>query len=62
MKRLSLIYLPLFLVLLGAAHLLLPESAQAIPAFTRQHKTECFTCHTVFPELTEQGENFRKNS
>ncbi len=37
-------------------------SAQAIPAFTRQHKTECFTCHTVFPELTEQGENFKKNS
>ena len=36
--------------------------AEAIPAFTRQHKTECFTCHTVFPELTEQGENFKKNS
>lgn len=38
------------------------NTAEAIPAFTRQHKTECFTCHTVFPELTEQGENFKKNS
>jgi hypothetical protein len=42
--------------------LLVPQKAQAIPAFTRQHKTECFTCHTIFPELTEQGDNFRRNS
>lgn len=45
-----------------AAPLLFPTDAQAIPAFTRQFKTECFTCHTIFPELTEQGENFRRNS
>jgi hypothetical protein len=45
-----------------AAPLLTVQDAQAIPAFTRQHKTECFTCHTIFPELTEQGENFKKNS
>jgi len=38
------------------------KDALAIPAFSRQHKTECFTCHTIFPELTEQGENFRRNS
>lgn len=54
------------LLLLGvfatAATLAMPEHAQAIPAFTRQFKTECFTCHTVFPELTEQGDNFRRNS
>ena len=37
-------------------------TAHAIPAFTRQHKTECATCHTIFPELTEQGLNFYKNS
>jgi hypothetical protein len=42
--------------------LLFPARALAIPAFTRQFKTECFTCHTVFPELTEQGDNFRRNS
>lgn len=45
-----------------AATMVLPEHAQAIPAFTRQFKTECFTCHTIFPELTEQGDNFRRNS
>ncbi|HXE96591.1 MAG TPA: hypothetical protein VN642_09310 [Dongiaceae bacterium] len=53
------------LLLLGgfatSAILLLPDPAQAIPAFTRQFKTECFTCHTIFPELTEQGDNFRRN-
>jgi hypothetical protein len=37
-------------------------TAHAIPAFTRAHKTECTTCHTIFPELTEQGQNFYKNS
>jgi hypothetical protein len=45
-----------------AAPFMMTKEAQAIPAFTRQHKTECFTCHTIFPELTEQGENFKKNS
>jgi hypothetical protein len=33
----------------------------AIPAFSRQHKTECTTCHTIYPELNEYGEAFRKN-
>lgn len=37
-------------------------AAQAIPAFTRQHKTECSTCHTIYPELNEYGEAFLKNS
>ena len=45
-----------------AVTMVVPETVHAIPAFTRQHKTECFTCHTVFPELTEQGDNFRRNS
>lgn len=45
-----------------AVSILAASDALAIPAFTRQHKTECFTCHTIFPELTEQGENFKKNS
>jgi hypothetical protein len=35
--------------------------ALAIPAFSRQHKTECTTCHTIYPELNEYGEAFRKN-
>ncbi|MBT0654605.1 hypothetical protein [Geomobilimonas luticola] len=38
------------------------KNANAIPAFTRQHKTECSTCHTIYPELNEYGEAFQKNS
>jgi hypothetical protein len=36
--------------------------AHAIPAFTRLYKTECSTCHTVYPELNEFGQAFYKNS
>lgn len=62
MKRLS-TYAPLVGCLsLLTGMLLYAAPASAIPAFTRQFKTECFTCHTVFPELTEQGDNFRRNS
>lgn len=41
---------------------LIASSAYAIPAFTRQYKTECSTCHTIFPELNETGDAFYKNS
>ncbi|MBT0663192.1 hypothetical protein KI809_02665 [Geobacter pelophilus] len=37
-------------------------TAYAIPAFSRQHKVECTTCHTIYPELNEYGEAFLKNS
>lgn len=37
-------------------------TAHAIPAFSRQHKVECTTCHTIYPELNEYGEAFLKNS
>jgi hypothetical protein len=40
----------------------LAGKALAIPAFSRQHKTECTTCHTIYPELNEYGEAFRKNA
>src|SRR6185369_9186937 len=36
-------------------------SAHAIPAFSREHNTECATCHTIFPELNEYGDAFLKN-
>ena len=53
------------LVLLAAA-LLIPclgvTPAQAIPAFSRQYKTECNTCHTIIPERNEFGDAFEKNS
>lgn len=39
-----------------------PSLSHAIPAFARQHKAECSTCHTIFPQLNEFGEAFLKNS
>ncbi|GAB7026667.1 hypothetical protein [Geotalea toluenoxydans] len=51
------------LVLVAAAFMLVNiNTADAIPAFSRQHKTECSTCHTIYPELNEYGEAFQKNS
>lgn len=52
-------------LLLALAPLALPlfcvNKADAIPAFSREHNTECTTCHTVYPELNEYGEAFLKN-
>jgi hypothetical protein len=36
--------------------------AEAIPAFSREYKTECTTCHTIFPQLNEFGQAFEKNA
>jgi phosphate-selective porin O/P len=38
------------------------DPARAIPAFSRQHKSECSTCHTIYSELNEFGDAFLKNS
>ena len=46
---------------LVCAPLVIPDNASAIPAFSRQHKTECSTCHTIYPELNEFGDAFLKN-
>ena len=40
---------------------LLPRHANAIPAFTRLYKTECSSCHTIFPQRNEFGDAFQKN-
>jgi hypothetical protein len=45
-----------------AFQLLAVGTAHAIPAFSRAHKVECTTCHTIAPELNEYGEAFLKNS
>jgi len=37
-------------------------TSHAVPAFSRAHKVECTTCHTIYPELNEYGEAFQKNS
>jgi len=38
------------------------STSHAVPAFSRAHKVECTTCHTIYPELNEYGEAFLKNS
>jgi hypothetical protein len=35
--------------------------AEAIPAYSREYKTECTTCHTIYPQLNEFGQAFEKN-
>lgn len=48
--------------LLGSAPLLLslvPGEADAVPSFARQTGLNCATCHTVFPQLTPFGRNFK---
>ena len=35
--------------------------AEAIPAFARSTKLGCNTCHTIFPQLTRFGRDFRDN-
>lgn len=51
----------LSLLLAFALPVLCASKAHAIAAFTRQHKTECSTCHTIYPELNEYGQAFLKN-
>lgn len=53
--------LELLTLALVCAPLVVPTTASAIPAFSRQHKTECSTCHTIYPELNEFGDAFLKN-
>lgn len=52
--------LSFFAIIVSA--LLLASPAHAIPAFSRAHKVECTTCHTIAPELNEYGDAFLKNS
>lgn len=44
---------------LGAALLLVAANALAVPSFTRQTGRPCSGCHTVFPELTPYGREFK---
>lgn len=48
----------LLLVVFGVV---LPERADAIPAFSRKYKTACMTCHAPFPRLNAVGEAYRLN-
>lgn len=50
-----------FLICIAFSLLIYTSVAHAIPAFSREHNTECATCHTIFPELNEYGDAFLKN-
>jgi hypothetical protein len=41
--------------------LLLSTPAAAVPAFARQTNMACSTCHTIYPELTPFGRQFKAN-
>ena len=48
------------LLLLLCCHCLFLDVPDGIrdSCFTRQYKTECTTCHTIYPELNEYGQAF----
>lgn len=46
---------------LTLAALTVAATAEAVPSFARQTGMPCSACHTVFPELTAFGRNFKLN-
>ncbi|MGO8934236.1 MAG: hypothetical protein ACLQDA_11040 [Terracidiphilus sp.] len=40
--------------------LLMPQPANAIPAFARKYGVKCYTCHTVPPALNKNGYMFKR--
>ena len=49
------------LLIATAASLAVPASSWAVPSFARQTGMTCSACHTVFPELTPFGREFKLN-
>src|SRR5574340_784283 len=49
----------LILGIVGAFLIYSIQEAKAIPSFERQTGLSCFTCHTVYPELTPMGRQFK---
>ena len=59
MNKTSMIRNAAFLAVALAAVTWLPESAHAVPSMGRQTGKQCSACHTVFPELTPYGRQFK---
>jgi|HubBroStandDraft_1064217.scaffolds.fasta_scaffold36764_2 hypothetical protein len=53
---------PKIAMALIAALLLMPAPAKATPGYARQAGLACEACHTVFPELTPFGRQFKLNA
>jgi hypothetical protein len=49
----------LLLGMVGIILLFSIHEAKAVPSFKRQTGLSCFTCHTVYPELTPTGRQFK---
>ncbi len=49
------------LALSGVVQVVVPKTAVAIPAWSRQTGEPCSTCHDVIPKLNYTGQNFRAN-
>jgi hypothetical protein len=48
-------------LIVGLGFFLPINQAQAVPSFNRQTGLDCNACHTMFPELTPIGRNFKLN-
>jgi hypothetical protein len=51
----------IFSLLTAIVVIALANEAQAVPSFARQVGVSCFACHTVYPELTPFGRDFKLN-
>src|SRR5665213_3930367 len=49
------------LMVAGAALLVMPPRALALPSYARQTGQQCAACHNGFPELTPYGRLFKLN-
>src|ERR1039458_6965991 len=48
------------ILLLISLILLMPQPANAIPAFARKYGVKCYTCHPVPPALNKNGYMFKR--
>ena len=49
----------IWMLAFGAAITLFQDNASAVPSMGRQTGLQCATCHTIFPELTPYGRDFK---
>ena len=54
-------FLKILALLIFLCVCVLPKPAAAVPSFARQTGMACAACHTVFPELTPFGREFKLN-
>jgi hypothetical protein len=60
-RRVLLFTVMLSLVASGLSVVMVPKTAEAIPAFSRQTEKSCSTCHQALPKLNQTGQSFRMN-